>query len=276
VVTEKSTYRGRTNVPLIELSRGPVEYRHVEGTSSRPPVVFLHEGLGCVATWGRFPDRVARATGRDTIIYSRHGFGFSGPAWSSRTPWYMHHEAYEVLPEFLDRLALESPVLIGHSEGGSISLLHAARYPVAQLVAMAPHVFVEPLTLNGIGGRVESYRDGGLAKVLAQFHSDPHSTFRAWSDIWLSPAFREWNIEADLAGVDCPVLLLQGEKDQFGTQDQLVAIERAVRGPVRRVDLPDCGHSPHLERADESLRAITTFLTVGTGRETQPPSRRQQ
>ncbi|MFI1012558.1 alpha/beta fold hydrolase [Streptomyces sp. NPDC020965] len=247
-------------MPVIELTHGPVEYRRTAGDPDLAPLVFLHEGLGCVAMWARFPDALARATGRSALIYSRHGYGGSGPARVPRPVTYMEEEASRVLPELLDRLALDRPVLVGHSDGASIALLHASERPVAGLVLLAPHVFVEPETLAGVAAAGTSYRDGPLARRLAGFHDDPDATFHSWADVWLSPAFREWNIEDRLPAIDDPVLVIQGEHDQYGTVRQLRAIEEGVGGPVRRVEIAECGHSPHLERPAETREAVVRFL----------------
>ncbi|MFB7483861.1 alpha/beta fold hydrolase [Streptomyces anulatus] len=247
-------------MPEIELKRGPVEYRRIAGRDDLAPLVFLHEGLGCVAMWGRFPDALARASGRPALVYSRHGYGGSGPARTPRPVTYLREEATDVLPELLDRLGLERPVLVGHSDGASIALLHAGVRPVSALVLIAPHVFVEPETLAGIVAARAAYRDGPLAGRLAGFHDDPDTAFHSWADVWLSPAFRDWNIEDELHGVEAPVLLIQGERDQYGTVRQLHAVERGVAGPARLVEPAGCGHSPHLERPAETLEAVAGFL----------------
>lgn len=246
----------------LALRDGPIEYRRVEGDPELAPVVFLHEGLGCVATWGRFPDDVGRASGRTVVAFSRHGYGGSGPARLPRSVHYLHDEASGPLPQLLDCLGLEAPVLVGHSDGASIALIHAASRPVSGLVLLAPHVFVEPETLAGLRAAVARYRRGDLAGRLAQFHADPAATFRGWSEVWLRPEFREWNIEALLPRIDCPVLVIQGEDDQYGTARQLDAVEAGVAGPVRRLDLAECGHAPHTEQPARTLQALVGFLGV--------------
>ncbi|MEV5976603.1 alpha/beta hydrolase [Streptomyces sp. NPDC052114] len=247
-------------MPVIELSGGPVEYRRVEGRAGLRPLVFLHEGLGCVAMWGRFPDALARATGRPALVYSRHGYGGSGPARVPRPVTYMHDEAARVLPELLDRLSVTEPVLVGHSDGASIALLHARLRPVGAAVVLAPHVFVEPETLAGIRRARAAFGAGELSRRLARFHDTPDTVFGAWSDVWLSPEFRDWNIEESLPGITSPTLLIQGDRDEYATLRQLDALERGLGGPVRRVEVPDCGHSPHLERSAETQDAIVRFL----------------
>ncbi|WP_158889182.1 alpha/beta fold hydrolase [Amycolatopsis anabasis] len=244
----------------IELRNGPIEYRWIDGDPALPPLVFLHEGLGCVALWSRFPEWAARATGRAALVYSRYGYGSSAPAKAPRPVGYLHEEADRVLPELLTASRIDRPVLIGHSDGASIALLHAASHPVSAVVALAPHVFVEPETLAGITAATDAYRAGSLARRLARYHDDPDGTFWSWAEVWLSPEFRDWNLENLLPGIDRPVLLIQGEQDQYGTVRQLEAIERGVSGPVKRVELADCGHAPHLAHPGTTVAAVADFL----------------
>ncbi|MFI1796236.1 alpha/beta fold hydrolase [Streptomyces sp. NPDC020379] len=245
----------------IELSRGPVEYTVLGGDPEAAPLVLLHEGLGCIAMWRRFPARLAAATGRRALVFSRHGYGTSGPARLPRSPRYMHEEASEVLPELLDRLGMHRPVLVGHSDGASIALLHAAAHPVEAAVAMAPHLFVEDRTLRGVEAARAAFLSGPLARELAFYHQDPEAVFHGWSQVWLSPEFRDWDIRPDLAGVTAPVLLVQGDRDRYGTTAHLDAARRALPGPVERLELAGCGHTPHLERTDDVIEAVHTFLT---------------
>lgn len=247
-------------MPLLDLSCGAIEYRVVEGDTAKEPLVFLHEGLGCVATWSSFPDQVAAATGRAALIYSRSGYGGSGPLTSPRTVDYLHVEAEVVLPELLDRLSLRRPLLVGHSEGASIALIHASRFPVSGLVAIAPHVFVEPEALRGITAARDWFDHGELARQLAYFHDDPAETFRSWAGIWLSAEFASWTIEDRLGRVECPILLIQGEQDRYGTMRQLDVTAGKVAGPVRRLELPDCGHVPYRERPELTLAAVIAFI----------------
>jgi pimeloyl-ACP methyl ester carboxylesterase len=234
-----------------------LEATELEGTE--PALVFLHEGLGSVALWRDFPERVARATGRRALVYSRAGHGRSELPEGDRTPRFMHDEALEVLPEVLRAAGIERPVLVGHSDGGSIALIHASQHPVSGLVLLAPHVFVEDVTVASIEEARETFATTDLGERMARYHRDPERTFRLWNDIWLAPEFRAWNIEDVLGAVTAPTLLIQGEQDQYGTLAQLDAIERGVRGPVTRVVL-DARHAPHLEAADATLQAIADFL----------------
>jgi pimeloyl-ACP methyl ester carboxylesterase len=239
---------------------GGAELETVEIAGAEPALVFLHEGLGSVALWRDFPSRLAAATGRRALLYSRAGHGQSDVPEGSRTPRFMHEEALEVLPELLRVAGVERPVLVGHSDGGSIALIHASRHPVDRLILLAPHVFVEDITVASIEEARETFATTALGERMARYHRDPERTFRLWNDIWLAPEFRAWNIEEVLGGVTAPTLLIQGEHDQYGTLAQIDAISRRVAGPVTRAVL-DARHAPHLEAPEETLAAAVEFLS---------------
>ena len=257
---------------FVTVSGGPVEYRHeprsrsapgpVTTTSTPPPLVFLHEGLGSAGLWRSFVDEVRSvAAGPETWVFSRHGYGRSGPARLPRTPDYMHHEALVVLPELRATLGIERPVLIGHSDGASIALVHAgAGHPVAGIVAIAPHVVVEEVCLAGIAEARRRYESTGMAGRLARHHADPDATFYGWSDVWLSPGFRDWDITGYVADISCPVLVVQGEDDEYGTLAQVDMVGSLVRGPFERAVVADAGHSPHLDSPEVVVTAVGGFL----------------
>jgi pimeloyl-ACP methyl ester carboxylesterase len=226
---------------------------------AEPALVFLHEGLGSVALWRDFPARLAAATGRRALLYSRAGHGQSYVPDAPRTPRFMHDEALDALPALLERHGIENPILVGHSDGGSIALIHAAQHPVTGLVLLAPHVFVEDLSVASIAQARETFETSDLGERMARYHRDPEATFRLWNDIWLAPEFRDWNIEDVLGGVRSPVLVIQGADDQYGTLAQIDAIEAGVRGRVTRAVL-DARHAPHLEAPEETLRVATAFV----------------
>ena len=230
-----------------------------------PDLLLLHEGLGCVDMWQDVPARVARETGCRTVVYSRPGYGRSASVEGRRTPRYMHDEALKSLPEVRRVLGLDRVVLIGHSDGASIALIHAGarRWPVAGLVAMAPHEFVEEITLEGIRGAGAAWRTTDLPRRLGRYHRDPERVFLAWHDTWLSSAFRDWNIESCLAGIGCPILAIQGEDDTYATMAQIDAIAaRATASPrVEQLRLPRCGHSPHRDEPRAVLGAIGRFVS---------------
>jgi pimeloyl-ACP methyl ester carboxylesterase/GNAT superfamily N-acetyltransferase len=221
--------------------------------------VLLHEGLGSVGLWRGFPRELAKATGRRTIAFSRYGHGQSDPPAKPRTPAFMHEEALEVLPELLARLDIKTPVLVGHSDGASVALIYAAHHPVEAVVAIAPHVFVEDICIREIERAKIAYEQTDLRDRMARHHRDPDAAFFGWNDVWLDPAFPDWDITDELTRITCPLLLIQGERDQYGTMAQLDAIERRARGPVRRLHL-DCQHSPPTERAEETVAAIAEFM----------------
>ena len=231
----------------------------IPGDRNATPLVLLHEGLGSVGLWRGFPERLAQATGRRTIAFSRYGHGQSDPPAKPRTPAFMHEEALEVLPALLAALDIRQPILVGHSDGASIALIHAADHPVEAVVAIAPHVFVEDICIREIERAKTAYEETDLRDKLGRHHRDPDAAFFGWNDVWLDPAFPEWNITAEVERITCPVLLIQGERDQYGTLAQLDAIEQRAKGPVTRLHL-DCQHSPPTEMPAETAAAIAKFV----------------
>ena len=248
---------------FVDVDRGPIEYELVVGDPALPPLVFLHEGLGSIDLWRGVPDEVRAACGDPTtLVYARHGYGRSAPAALPRPVAYMHHEADAVLPALLRRLGLQRPVLIGHSDGASIALLHAGGGgDVPGLVCIAPHAFVEDETIAGIEAARASAETTDLVAKLGRYHADPASTFSGWNDVWLSPPFRRWNIEDRLPAIGSPALLVQGTGDDYGTLAQLDAIERSVRGRCERLVVDGAGHAPHLDARVEVVRAIAAFVS---------------
>ncbi len=238
-----------------------LEYERIEARNTNvPPLVFLHEGLGSVAMWRDFPARVAASTGAETIVYSRRSYGRSAKLERPRAVDYMHGEGCSVLPHLLEQLGVENPVLIGHSDGASIALLYAgARLPTAGLVLMAPHVFVEDVTVSSIAAAREAYRTTDLPKRLSRYHDDPDGAFWGWNDIWLDPKFRSWNIEACVPDITAPMLLIQGKDDEYGTAAQVETIRRLAKVPCDVVLLPDCGHSPQRDQPERTIELITQF-----------------
>ena len=239
-----------------------LETRYLPGAADRPTLVFLHEGLGSTAMWKDFPAKVAAETGCPTLVYSRYGYGRSDPIGEARNVRYMHDEALASLPALLDALKVDRPVLIGHSDGASIALIHAGAgiRPVCGLILEAPHVFVEDLTVASIAGAKTIYQTTDLNRRLGRYHDDPDNAFWGWNDIWLHPDFRAWNIEEFLPGVRCPSLVIQGADDEYGTMAQLEAIAARSGGPVEALVLDDCKHSPHRDQEAATLRAMTRFI----------------
>jgi pimeloyl-ACP methyl ester carboxylesterase len=236
-----------------------LEAVELPGDASESALVLLHEGLGSVGLWRDFPQALHAATGRRVLAFSRFGHGRSEPPPRPRTAAFFHEEALEVLPAVLAQLDAPQPVLVGHSDGASIALIHAAHHPVTGIALLAPHVMVEDVTVAAIREAREAFDGGQLRERMARHHDDPAAAFNGWCDVWLDPAFRDWSLEPDAERVTCPVLLMQGADDPYGTLAQLDRIEARVRGPVERLVVPG-GHSPHLEAADEVLAALVRWV----------------
>lgn len=238
--------------------------------TTAPLLVFVHEGLGSLAMWRDFPQRLCDATGCRGLVYSRPGYGRSTPRAADEVwnPDFMHRQAHEVLPALFDALgidvAAERPWLLGHSDGGSIALLYAARFPAALrgLIVLAPHVMVEDISVASIADARSAYQTKDLRERLARYHDDPDSAFWGWNDIWLRPDFRSWSITAELGTIRCPVLAVQGLDDQYGTMAQIREIARCVPG-TELLELPACGHSPHRDQPERLISAVTQFIQQG-------------
>jgi pimeloyl-ACP methyl ester carboxylesterase len=251
-------------MPFLQAGGHRLEYARLNASRPRPgapALVFLHEGLGSVAMWRDFPRQVADATGCEALVYSRYGYGRSDPLAEPRSVRMMHEEALVVLPELLDAMAIERPVLFGHSDGASIALIHAgvAGPRVAGVVAMAPHVMVEPITIASIEQARRTYETTELRQRLSRYHADVDSAFWGWNRLWLDPAFRDWNIEWYLPRIACPVLAIQGEDDEYGTMEQIDRIARAA--PLAQtLKLAECRHSPHRDQPAAVIEATVAFV----------------
>ena len=224
-------------------------------------MVFLHEGLGSVAMWKGFPAECAKAASCRALLYSRYGYGQSDALTAPREIDYLHDEALQSLPELLDKLEVEKPILLGHSDGGSIALIHAAasERAVRGLIVMAPHTMVEGVAIRGIEITKRTHQTTHLRDKLARYHADPDSAFWGWNDIWLKPEFRDWNLDDCLPRIACPLLAIQGEDDQYGTMEQIDRIQRAV--PWTEVlKLKDCGHSPHRDQPAAVIEHVAQFV----------------
>jgi pimeloyl-ACP methyl ester carboxylesterase len=267
----------------IDISGVGIEVAHLPGPDDRAPLVFLHEGLGSVSMWrqrGRlWPAELCAATGRAGWMYSRRGYGQSDPVEDVRGPprrgstWhigrhepdYMHLEAHEVLPQLLGQLGISHPVLVGHSDGATIALLHASQHPASACIAMAPHVFVEPMAVDAIKQAKQLFEatsgeTDGLRQRLARHHRDVDNAFWQWNDVWLSEAFKRFDIRSELRSISAPLLLIQGHGDEYGSLEQLSAICRETP-QATRVELASCGHSPHRDQPDRLLAEIRAFLS---------------
>jgi pimeloyl-ACP methyl ester carboxylesterase len=237
------------------------------GREDAPELVFLHEGLGSVSLWKDFPARVAEVTGCPVTVYSRYGSGNSDLLKEPRAVRYMHDEALQSLPDLLSQLKIENPILVGHSDGGSIAIIYAGVHnQVRGLVLLAPHVFVEGLSVASIAEAKVKFETTNLPEKLARHHRDASRTFWGWNDIWLHPEFRNWNIEEYLPRITCPALVIQGLEDQYGTMAQVEAIRKQSAGPVQVLALEDCRHSPQRDQPEKVLEAVGKFVAAVVGR----------
>ncbi|MGD9952159.1 MAG: alpha/beta fold hydrolase [Burkholderiales bacterium] len=255
-------------MPFVTCAGRSLEYEWIgPDAPGRPTLVFLHEGLGSIRQWRDFPQRLAQATGCRALVYSRYGYGQSDVLQEDTAGVdFMHREALEALPALRAALGLERPLLVGHSDGASIALIHAgAGHAVHALALMAPHVYVEPICVESIRKAAQTFDATDLAQKLGKYHRDPAKTFHLWADAWLDPAFLDWSIEEYLPGIECPVMAIQGVDDEYGTMEQLERIRRGVRGPCELVKLPACGHSPFRDQPEATLAALTRFIGERAG-----------
>jgi pimeloyl-ACP methyl ester carboxylesterase len=222
----------------------------------------LHEGLGSVAQWKDFPLQLAERTGAAVFVFSRWGHGNSDPLDARRPVSYMHDEAKILLPEILKKADIHMPLLLGHSDGGSIAIIYAGTFPdcVAGIILEAPHVFVEDITVESIAQAKIQYQTTKLAKKLGQYHASVDSMFWGWNDIWLDPRFRDWNIESYLDRIACPVLVIQGREDEYGTVRQIDAIRDRVPW-AESILVENCRHAPHRDQTKITLEQIARFLS---------------
>jgi pimeloyl-ACP methyl ester carboxylesterase len=245
-----------------------LEYQWLEAaTDDAPLLVFLHEGLGSLSMWRDFPQKLCAALACRGLVYSRPGYGHSTPRAPDEVwgPDFMHRQAYEVLPALLAALGVDAaanpPWLLGHSDGGSIALLYAARFPdrVAGTVVLAPHIMVEALSVSSIAATRAAYLETDLRQRLARHHADPDSAFWGWNKIWLDPAFRSWSIEETIRTISCPLLAVQGLDDDYGTLAQIHGIAQ-VLPQTELLELADCGHSPHRDQPAQLISRIEQFF----------------
>ena len=251
---------------LIRINGVGLEVQRIAGPpgGQSAPLIFLHEGLGSVAMWRHWPAQVCAATGREGVVYSRRGYGRSDAVPDVRgagrlKPDYMHREALEVLPALLQALQIERPVLLGHSDGGTIALIHSAHLPVEACIVMAPHVIVEDISVASIEQARDAYLHTDLREKLKRYHAEVDCAFWQWNDIWLAPEFRDFDIRAECGRITAPILAIQGRDDAYGTLAQIEQI--APAGAIRRKVLANCGHSPHKDQAEQVIALVGEFLT---------------
>ena len=245
----------------LDFASGRLFYRqfHSHNDTQRPTLVFLHDALGSVEQWKSFPETLCAATGLNGLVFDRLGHGKSDPNMSSRAPQYMHDEALDVLPVVLKSMEIEKPILIGHSDGGSIALIYAAEFNPAAIICMAAHAFVEEKTLQGI--KEAQHLKAFLLEKLIKYHEEKTGLlFEQWAGTWLHPNFASWNIEALLPKIKCSTLILQGSEDEYASGDHPVRIKHAIGPHAKYFLLEDCGHIPHLQAVDTTLRRIILFI----------------
>jgi pimeloyl-ACP methyl ester carboxylesterase len=248
-------------MPFANVGHGRIEYERIDNADpASPTFVMLHEGLGSVSMWKDFPMQLARATRSNVVVYSRHGYGQSAALHAPRSVRYMHDEALIVLPQFLDTLGIRNPILFGHSDGASIALIHAggSDRKVGGIVVLAPHVFVEDLSVASIAAAKVAYATTSFRERLKRYHDDVDSVFWSWNDIWLDVAFRAWNIEEYLPRISCGILAIQGHSDEYGSMEQVERIARVARD-VAVLKLANCRHSPHRDQPDAVLASVSEW-----------------
>ena len=267
------TLHNTTPIRLQNLTLEVLQYPAPAGTTAPKTLVFLHEGLGSVAMWRDWPAQLCQRLGCGGLVYSRQGYGQSDPVPDVRGPSletagqrrgrlrpdYMHREALEVLPALLQRLEIDHPVLLGHSDGGTIALIHASHFDVAGCVVMAPHVMVEDISIQAINAARHAFENGPLRQRLTPYHADVDCAFWQWNDVWLSQAFRAFDIRPELSRIQAPLLAIQGENDPYGTMAQIDDIAKAVPH-AQLLKLPECGHSPHRDQPETVAQAVQAFM----------------
>ncbi len=255
---------------LIALAGASLEYRWLPPTHrpDAPPVVMLHEGLGCVAIWRDLPEQIRDATGCGVLVYSREGYGNSSPVTLPRPLDYHTREVETFLIPLLDAFGLTRVHLFGHSDGGTIALIAASLYPerIAGAVTLAAHVFNEEESLTGIRAAQDAFLDGDFRTRLKRLHGDNvDGAFWGWCRTWQEPGFRDWSITHLLPAIRCPLLVIQGESDEYGTLKQVEAIVAGVSGPVEPLVLPNCGHSPHRDQPGAVLAGVLRVVENDLG-----------
>lgn len=236
------------------------EFQQASG-ANRPTLVFLHEGLGSIELWKDFTNLLVERTGLNALVYERQGYGQSDLLDLPRPLDYLEIEAQQYLPALLEQLSIKKPILLGHSDGGTIALVYASLYSTSLLIAVAAHIFVEDVTIDGIYKVAQSYKRETLGKQLEKYHGDKaHDLFWAWADTWLHKGFRNWNVTEFLPQINCPTLLVQGEEDEYATLDQLEQIAQGIGQHAETLILKKCGHSPHIQAKQPLLDNVDKFI----------------
>jgi len=251
-------------MPVVKAAGRSLSYEWIEGDGrARPTLIFLHEGLGSIRQWRDFPVKAVAATGCCALVYDRYGYGQSDVLEEPRrSVRFMHDEALAFLPDLRRKLGIDDAILVGHSDGASIALIHAGAGHQARGVAvMAPHVFIEPVCLASIEAATRTFETTDLPAKLGRYHRDARKTFYGWADVWTEENFKSWDIRGEyLRNIRCPVLAIQGVADAYGTMAQLDDIARHVAGPCELLKLEACGHAPFRDQPETTLGAVTRFI----------------
>lgn len=235
--------------------------QYMVNSEANPTLVFLHEGLGCTAMWKDFPGKLCQTVGLNGLLYDRQGHGKSGALDKRREKDYLHIEALDFLPKLLEQLGIQKPILIGHSDGGTIALLYAAHFPTTAIITEAAHIYVEEVTTVGIKEAIKFYQTTSMKEKLVKYHGEKtDALFHAWADTWLDESFVNWNIQNVLPKIDVPSLIIQGEEDPYATQQHWRDIVNGLGGESQGIWLENCGHTPHKENPTLMQKAIQDFI----------------
>ncbi|REG74757.1 alpha/beta fold hydrolase [Algoriphagus antarcticus] len=249
----------------INTTLDELEIKRINNFPDRPTIVFLHDSLGCIELWRDFPQKLAEATQCNIFIYDRLGYGKSAPMPTHQRPMnYMELDA-DILHNLLKKSEIDNAILFGHSDGGTIALLTASKYPdsVEAVIVEAAHIFLEDVTIKGIYEAFENYKNTNLPERLAKFHGNKvERLFKAWTETWTRSDYRNWNVEHLLPNITCPILFIQGETDEYGTLAQVEKTISQVSGRAEKYIIPNVGHTPHKEACELVLDRVTKFITT--------------
>jgi len=249
---------------FLDIGAQRLEYRMIgPRPEAAPTLVLLHQGLGCVGMWEDFPEKIQAATGAGVFVYSREGYGQSSPVTLPRPLSFMHQEAQQTLPQILDTIGFQRGLLVGHSDGASIAAIYGGSHQdhrVGGLVLIAPHFIVEDATIAAIAAMRKAYDLTDLRARLGRWHADADATVHGWSDVWLKGDFRKWDLTEFLAYIRVPVLIVQGEDDQYGTVRQIEIAQQECYCPVEVALLPGAMHVPQREAPEVTLQVVSDFI----------------
>ncbi|PQA97106.1 alpha/beta hydrolase [Chryseobacterium shigense] len=248
---------------IIEVGGQKLYTAYHHAWEGKPVIVFLHDSLGCTQLWRDFPAKLSQATDCNVLVYDRLGYGKSEPMLTHERPVnYMELEA-DLLNDLLSELHITNAILFGHSDGGTIALITAAKYPetVKAVICEAGHIFVEDVTLKGVYDAWDAYKTTNLPERLQKYHGDKvEMLFKAWTETWTREDYRSWNIEYLLKNIQCPLLFIQGEADEYGTLEQVEKTVNQIAGTSEKYIIPGIGHTPHKEVPEMVLNKTAAFI----------------